>query len=569
MTENYKAVLEYARSIRAGEKAACVELQQAVERFYAALDNPAYVFREDRAEDAVCFIEENFRHIKTEARGRPFLLESWEKFIAYNVAGFFLRGTNERLYTEVLIFIPRKNGKTSFAAALQTYLAIQDAQYGSTMCMIANRLDRALESFDFIKKNLDYMGELDEFRVIYNNNEHSMTREFITEDGTDCGSLRFEALASNEDKADGINANHIFLDEIHAYKNATAYKVYVQAAKAYRHKCVFGVTTAGKSITSFGYHRMKYAQSILAGTVPAPRYFIFLTKADDPKDYTNPIEHQKANPNYGVTIRPDEIAQEAFEAQNDPSVRAEFLTKSLNIYTNAVGSYFDMEQVIASDAAYQWTLDDLAKLPIKWTGGADLSKLWDLSGAALYGEYAGVSILIAHGFIPITQAIAKAEEDDIPFAWWADNDWLTLCNDKVVNFEDIVKWFVSMRNMGFKISQVGFDVRLSRQFNRAMKRAGFKMLPSDQQYWKKSEAFRYQERAILSGKFYYLHNRAYEYCIGNVWAIEDDEEHIRYRKIEPERRIDLFDAGTMACKEHIIMTDKAAGVGSWFGNGGT
>lgn len=563
MVSNFDIVMEYARSIRSGEKVACVELKQAVERFYQTLNDPAYEFRPECAEAAVRIIEDNFHHIKTELRGQPFLLEPWEKFVAYNVAGFYLKGTDVRLYTEALIFVPRKNGKTSFAAALHFAIAIDDARHASTLCMIANRLDRALEGFDFIKKNLEWMGEIDEFAVLYNNNEHSMTRVFTDDDGVDFGSLRIEALASSEDNADGINANHIFLDEIHAYKNATAYKVYVQAAKAYRHKLIMGVTTAGKSMASFGYHRMKYAQRILAGTDRRPRYFIFLTKGDDPNDYTNPIEHEKANPNYGVTIYPEDILEESIEAQNDPSVRAEFLTKSLNIYTNVVNSYFDMAQVIESDAQYTWTLEELVKLPIHWTGGADLSKMHDLTAGALYGEYKGVSIVISHGFIPITQAIAKADEDDIPFAWWEEQGWLTLCNSKVVDYEEIVKWFVAMRKLGFKIKQIGFDKQYSREFYRSMRQQKFKMMVSDQQYWKKSEAFRHQERAIIDGKFYYLHNRAYEYCIGNVKAVEDSNEKVRYSKVDDDRRIDLFDAGTMGCKEHIILADKKS-VGSFF-----
>lgn len=563
---NLDIVLEYARSIRDGDKIACVELKQVVERFFRALDNPAYEFRPERAESVVRLIEDNFRHTKTELRGQPFLLEPWEKFVAYNVAGFFRKGTDIRLYSEVLLFIPRKNGKTSFAAALHFAIAIDDARYAATLCMIANRLDRALEGFDFLRKNLEWMGELDEFRVLYNNNEHSMTREFLDDTGNETGSLRIEALASNEDKADGINAPHIFLDEIHSYKNATAYKVYVQAAKAYRHKLVLGVTTAGKSITSFGFHRMKYAQKILSGTIEDEQYFIFLTKADDPTDYTNPVEHEKANPNYGVTIDPQEILRESLEAQNDPSVRAEFLNKSLNIYTNAMHSYFDMPTVIESDAKYSWTLEELARLPIQWTGGADLSKMHDLTAGALYGEYQGVSIVIAHGFMPVTQAINKADEDDIPFQWWEEQGWLTMCNSKVVDFEEIVKWFIQMRKMGFRIRQVGFDKQYSREFFRSMRRAGFKMMVSDQQYWKKSEAFRHQERAIIDGKFYYLHNRAYEYCIGNVKAIEDSNEKVRYEKVDDIHRIDLFDAGTMGCKEAIILADKRS-VSSFFEEG--
>ncbi|MDK6729491.1 terminase large subunit, partial [Aerococcus urinae] len=90
-------------------------------------------------------------------------------------------------------------------------------------------------------------------------------------------------------------------------------------------------------------------------------------------DYTNPIQHEKANPNYGVTIRPEDILSDAEQAQNDPQQRKDFLTKSLNIYTSAMRAYFNIDEFRSSDLSYDWTLEDLAKLNITWYGGADLS----------------------------------------------------------------------------------------------------------------------------------------------------------------------------------------------------
>ena len=89
-----------------------------------------------------------------------------------------------------------------------------------------------------------------------------------------------------------------------------------------------------------------------------------------------------ANPSYGVTIRPEEMLNESLQAQNDPQQRKDFLAKSLNVYTNSMRAYFDIEEFRKSDRKYNWTMDELAKLPIKWYGGADLSKLHDLTAPA-------------------------------------------------------------------------------------------------------------------------------------------------------------------------------------------
>jgi phage terminase large subunit-like protein len=343
-------------------------------------------------------------------------------------------------------------------------------------------------------------------------------------------------------------------------------------------KLLIGITTAGSNMNSFCYQRLTYCQKVLNKEIEDEQYFIFITKADNPDDYTNPIEHEKANPNYRVTIREQDIMAEAMQAQNDPSARSEFLNKSLNIYTNTMAAYFDIGEIQFSDEEAtknlkeklkipeekEITIAALSKLKIEWFGGADLSKMFDLTGAALYGRYDDIDITITHGFIPITQAKAKAEEDNIPFFWWKDKGWLSMTNSELVDYEEVVKWFVNLRNEGFKIKAVAFDKYNSRDFVRSMEKQRFKMEEAGQQFWKKSEAFREIERKIKSKQFTYLSSKAFEYCISNVKANEDAEERVRFEKVGENFRIDLFDATVVAVKQAIIARDKNKKINTWF-----
>ena len=536
----------------------------ACQRFIDDLENDKWDFRPKDAEFVIRIIEKTFVHIKGPARGKPFLLEPWQKFICYNIAGFYLKGTDERRFKEAFIFIPRKNAKTLFASALAWALSLLDRKYYSVLYIVATKLDRALESFENIRENIVYMGERENFKILDNNSEHSIGRSFLDDQGEKTGAIKIQALASDAKRADGLNANIIILDEMHAYKSANEYFVYKQAMKAYINKLLIGITTAGENMSSFCYQRLIYCQSVLAGTVVDDQYFIFICMSDSPDDYTNPVEHEKANPNYGVTIRPQDIMDEALQAQNDPSGRSEFLNKSLNVYTNVMGTYFDIFEVQASDDCYNWTMEELAKLPINWYGGADLSKLHDLSGTALHGRYNGVDIAITHGFIPVVTAQLKATEDNIPFFWWQEQGWLTLCNSEVIDYDDVVKWFISMRTMGFKIRWVGYDRRFSREFIAKMKSAGFKTRDQMQRYVEKTEPFREIEKQIKLKKFYHVHNKAYEYCIGNVQAIEDSDDFVKFQKVQKTQRIDLFDADVVACKQMMIDAEKSGKSRQWF-----
>lgn len=569
-----KIVLDYANSIIDGTRIACKELIQTAQRFLDDMNDERYEIRAKDAEFVIGIIEKTFIHIKGVKKGKPFILEDWERFICFNVAAIYLKGTDERKYKEAFIFLPRKNSKTFFASALAWALSLLERNYFSVLYIIATKLDRALEAFNNILENLEAMGEKENFKILDNNNEHSISRSFYGMDGTKTGAIRIQALAADSKKADGLNGNIFILDEIHAYKSPNDYFVYKQAMKAYVNKLLIGITTAGSNMNSFCYQRLIYCQKILNKEVEDEQYFIFITKADDADDYTNPVEHEKANPNYNVTIRAVDIMAEAMQAQNDVSARDEFLNKSLNIYTNTMSAYFNMAEVQVSDAAsfeelaekmgQPVTMEALAKLPIQWFGGADLSKMFDLTGAAIYGRYEDIDISITHGFIPITQAKAKAEEDNIPFFWWQEKDWLTMTNSDLVDYEEVVKWFKKIREMGFKIKAVAFDKYNSRDFVRSMERQKFKMEEAGQQFWKKSEAFREIERSIKKKKFTYVQSKAFEYCISNVKANEDAEERVRFEKVGDNFRIDLFDATVVAVKQAIIARDKSNKINSWF-----
>lgn len=560
----FQEVKKYANDI-INNKIICNKYRVlAAQRFINDLENPAYEMRTKDADFVIKIIEATFVHVKGPARGKPFLLEPWEKFICYNIAGFYYKGTNERRFKEAFIFLPRKNSKTFFASALAWALSLLERQYFSVLYIIATKLDRALEAFENIRENIEYMGEERNFKILNNNAEHSINRTFYNILGEKTGALRIQALAADAKRADGLNANIIILDEMHAYKNANEYYVYKQAMKAYINKLLIGITTAGRDMNSFCYQRLQYCKEVMQGIKKDEEYFIFICEADNPDDYINPIEHEKANPNYGITIRPQDILNESLQAQNDPTGRDEFLNKSLNVYTNALHSYFDLQEARASDEKYSWTLEELEKFPINWYGGADLSKMHDLTGACLHGRYKDVDISITHGFMPIVTAHLKADEDNIPFFWWEEQGWLTMCNGEVIEYEDVVQWFIFMKKMGFKIKWIGYDRRYSREFVLKMKNAGFKMRDQSQRYVEKTEAFREIEKKIKQGRYYYVGNKAYEYCLGNVKAIEDSDEFIRFEKVQPTKRIDLFDADVIATKQMLIDIEKSQRIGGWF-----
>lgn len=586
---NEEIVRRYAET-HAEDPMSCLDVQFACRRYLTDRADPRWEFRPELPEFLIRGTERLFCHQQGEdmhgrsLRGKPMRLEPFQKFILYNLGGFYIPDTNILRFQEALLMLARKNGKTPFATATMWLMGVWFSESFSKIKTVAGSLKQNMEGFGFLSYNLHRLGltvhedPATGLRVLDSSLGHSFAGAIWH------GQISFEALAYKPDIFDAFNANLVHLDELELYKNAVPYGRLRDASKAYRNKLLLATTTAGDDGHGFCATHMAYVSKIVRGEITgadADRIFGFIARADPGEDgtvdYLSPVAHQQANPNWGVTIRPEDMESSAIQAKNNPQLRKEFLSRSLNVFINPFRAWFTPEEFVASDGRYHWTQQQLVKLVSRWYGGADLSKLHDLTAACLVGEVAkekvkdknwsppeDILVIVPHCWFPIAAAAEKADKDQIPLFGWQEDGWLDMPNEPSMDPTEPVKQFLRWKADGFKIRKVAHDRKFAKPYYAAMKAAKFSVVDQPQLAIAKSEGLRYIEHKAKIGCLYYCHAEPYLYCISNVRGQEKTDDIVVYDKIHPNSRIDVFDASVFATTRMLIDSGKAENAKSWF-----
>ncbi len=581
--------LDYAYDTMA-DTGLCELTRLSCKRFIDDMKDPRWDFRYGLPEFCIEIMEGLFTLSQGEAmdgtplRGEPFRLMPWHIMCTYAICGFFWPGTQLRRFTEAGIFCPRKTVKTIWGEGLINALALYYRKSGAKAKTVAGSLKQGMEGFDWIVHNykqLDLIADNNPpgyLRLLDSSLGHSIEGEIWG------GMIDLETLAYKPDLFDAFNALLVHLDELELYKNAIPYARLRDATKAYGNKLILCTFTAGDDATGFAARHHDYLEKILRGLITGPdadRSFAYMAEAprreDGSVDYTNPEIHRAANPAYGITIRPNDMLAAALQAEANPELRMEFYTRSLNLFVGSFKAWFDLDKVRRSDALYSWTQEKASKMVKHWYGGADLSRLHDLTAAAIVGEIPvkaaatedwtppeDVLVILPHCWFPITAAAEKAKEDEIPLFGWKDDGWLDMPNEASMDPREPVKQFKKWCDAGFNIRKVGHDRKFARKYCAAMTKAGFKIVDQPQLERLKSEGLRYIEHKALIGCLYYFHAEPYEYCVSNVKGQEKTDDIVQYEKISENSRIDLFDASVFAVIRMLIDTEKIENTGGWF-----
>jgi phage terminase large subunit-like protein len=451
MGATVSVIHEYARRVCAGEvpagkyhRLSCARHLKDLER----VGTPGFPYRFDIAKAERFFrFAENLKHYKGEWAGQLIRLEPHQKFRKGSKYGWVHATTGLRRFRNSYEEIPRKNGKSLELATETLYLTFFDGEGGAEGYCAATKREQALIVFGDCKKLVQSSGLKGRLKVQVSNIHHVESAS------------KLEPLSADYNSMDGLNIHTACLDELHAMKTRGTIDVVETATGARSQPMVNKITTAGDDPVSPCGDEHDYACKVLDGVIADESYFAFIAHADEGDDWTSPETAAKSNPNYGVSVKPDDLMSKVIKAKGIPAAAATYKQKHLNMWVNATAPCLSVDGWRKGQSDQSLTAFVREMEHESCFVGVDLASKIDLCALAfVFPPAVGRASWRVLQFVwtPEDTLIERAHRDRAPYQTWVDKGWLQTSTGTRVDHAAVRETLAKYRGV-FDIERIGFD----------------------------------------------------------------------------------------------------------------
>lgn len=517
----------YIDGVLSGTIPACKWVTLACQRQREDLGRDwGYTF--DRATaNKVCRFVEALPHIKgSQFAGKKLELGDWQCFILTTVFGW-LDSDGLRRFRTVYIECPRKNGKSTLSAPVALYLLAADGEAGAEVYSAATTRDQAKIVWEDAKRMADRSPGLRQATGL----ETSAHSVFVKATASSLKALSRD----QQGNLDGLNVHGAIIDELHGHKDRGVWDVIETATGARAQPLVWAITTAGSNRAGICYEQQGYVRKILGGAHEDPTYFGVIYSIDAEDDPFDPATWAKANPNYGVSVSPDDLARKASKAQQMAAAQNNFLTKHLNVWVNADTAWMNMQ---AWDKCADESLDEGDFEGQDCVIGGDLATKVDIAAKVklFWREIEGVRHYYAFSKYYLPEDAAEDGRNS-QYSGWAADGRLVLTDGPVTDYaiiEDEIREDASR----FRVIDAAFDPWQASSLIQRLQADKLPVSEYRQTVANMSEPMKELEALVLQGRFHFDGDPVMTWMISNVVCHVDAKENIYPRKERPENKID-------------------------------
>jgi phage terminase large subunit-like protein len=435
----WEAARDYCDGVENGTIITNENIRLAVKRHELDLQRDDLEWRPDEVEKVFKF----FSYLSLDD-GVPFILQPFQAFIILALFGLYYKGTDIRKYIYAFLFIGRKNGKTSFAAALQLYFMLADGVNFPQSVLIASTQEQANDtSFKALRELIMSSPALKKRLEIQESNK------VVFRDKKRYGWSKTVPALPN--KLEGLNPTSAIIDEIHTYKDAQKFNVIKNALGTKKNPMLFLISTAGFGRDSFCAKLVEAGRNVLRGISEDDRFFYLLYELEEGDDIEDERVWIKANPGLGTILDLQLFRDQYNTNKSIPDLLEDFITKRFNLFLEEHGEWIPSNVLLPN---FQLFDEDVIKgLPCYI--GVDLSETRDLTSIVLLFD-GGDKFYVKPYFFFVKGENNALRRGGVNIIQWIREGYIIECHTPTIDF-DLIKEYLFNFAGSYDVRGLYFD----------------------------------------------------------------------------------------------------------------
>lgn len=533
MTDDKNYLLEYWELIKGGQVVGGHYLRKQIKNLVRDLNDERFIYDTREAHKRFQFQEALCLQSKQPYYMQPLKLTPWQKAWWEALYSFKMADTGLRRFTEGLLEVARKNGKSTMFAGDGMY-DLFVGEGGMDICCASNDDRQARLIWNEIK---GMRSRLDP--------KKALTGDNLTEIRNKKKNITVYRLSSKTQNKDGFNISKTYLDESHDIAEENGQSEVAEACwrgmSSKDEPLFMNCTTQGFNRDCYLDHKISYAKKVIDGEIDDIHFLAFLFEQDSEQEiWQDESSWEKSNPSirYGIK-KVSKLRRDIETAKYDKATRIHMLTKDFNIPQSNAISWLMLE-----DYDYPQEVYDLEDFRGAFCLGAvDLAATTDLCNAKILLMKAGekTKYVYSHYWLPESKLEdSDDKEAQADYMGWAKNRLVTIHEGNEVDISQIADWFFWLfKDYGIKPYKIGYDQRYAKTFIDRCDDYGFEteMLAQGRAL---SNAMKLTEADLKSRAINYGGNAVDKWCLRNCCCQVDNVGNIQPVKAagQQSKRID-------------------------------
>jgi phage terminase large subunit-like protein len=488
-------------------------------------------------------------HTQGRWAGRPLKPDPWQ--VAYYLApvfGWVRFDDDAQIWVRVVrtaeADLSRKNGKTTLAGGVATYLTCADGEMGAQVLAVAASKDQAQYCFRPVKQIAESSPALKpHVKAMATRIVHPMSGSY------------FHVVASIGDLLHGANVHGAVIDELHVHKTRDVVDAVETGTGARTQPLVVIITTPdeGRPGTIYAEKR-EYLEKLARRVIVDPSFYGVVWGFDSERELADlgltafdEAAWKIANPGYGISPTRAFLEAEAKKAQETPAGLARFLRLHLGIRTKQATRYIRLDDW---DRCPNEPIDEASLVGRDCHGGLDLASVSDLTALCWLfpdpeaGSFTGVwrFWLPSDALEDLNRRTAGAAD------MWVRDGWLHLTPGAVLD-TGAVSLQIDTDAQAFNVKTLGYDRWGASEVTRKASDAGMTLVPIGQGYASLSAPLKELLRLVLVGRLNHGGNPVLRWCVDNLAVAMDPSGNVKPDKAAAADKIDGVAALVNALKE--------------------